>query len=168
MKSGVLRGRLVKENTVLFSSDVAAPSACNEGGTALSFKRRKSKGFIPEDRWHWCGYAGHLIVSDRCRFRMHTRVGNWRISTVGDYRPGPIPGMWEGSEMEAIGGGPDAFFETYVFPVAGHGVNGEGEVTDWFETDGERYATAIEAERGHMRYCYKYAGRTEAEPRPEA
>jgi hypothetical protein len=103
--------------------------------------------------WVWCGYAGHFVASKSCHFHLHTRVGNYRISTVGDYHP-------DGQkEAKPIGAGPDSLYETYVFVVQGHGQHGEGEVTEWSEVDGERYGTAEEAEKGHMRYCYQYDGK---------
>lgn len=104
------------------------------------------------DGWVWCGYAGHFVGARNCRFHMHTRVGKYRISTVGDYHPPHKPG----DEMETIGAGPDSFFETFVFEVEGMGTHGEGEITGWGEIDGERYATAEAACRGHMAYCWKY------------
>lgn len=111
---------------------------------------------ITRKEWVWCAYPGHFIGSSECLMHLHTRVGDFRISTVGDYRPRGRDGERPTSPTP-IGAGPDALFETYVFAVTGSGLHGEGEVTDYAEVDGERYAAAEDAEAGHMRYCEKYA-----------
>ncbi len=41
----------------------------------------------PRDAWRHYGTAGHLIVSSDCRFHLHTHVGPWRVSTVGECWP---------------------------------------------------------------------------------
>ena len=37
--------------------------------------------------WKWFGQAGHLIVSQWCRFHLCTQVGDYLVSTVGEYVP---------------------------------------------------------------------------------
>lgn len=37
--------------------------------------------------WKWFGHAAHLIVSDKCRFHLATKVGKYLVSTVGEYWP---------------------------------------------------------------------------------
>lgn len=101
------------------------------------------------------GCAGHLIVSSRCRWKRHTQVGNYRISSIGDYYPD------RDGKRDTIGAGPDAFFETMVFKtVEAQDADNEGcgcrAVDDWSEIEGERYATAGEAQAGHERYVAKY------------
>jgi len=94
---------------------------------------------------------------------LHTRVGDYRISTVGDYHPLDVlnPDRERRAQpvekAHPIGAGDAALYETFVFVVAGEGTHGEGEVQDWGEIDSERYATAEDAERGHMEFCRKYA-----------
>lgn len=105
---------------------------------------------IPESEWVWCGYAGHFVGQFDCRLRMHTRVGNFRVSTVGDYHPGGQ------REREPIGA--RRYFETFVFPVEGHGDHGEGVVVDWTEQDSRAWETEHDAERGHIEVCRQYAG----------
>ena len=101
--------------------------------------------------WKWYGYAGHFIASPLCCFHMSTRVGNKLISTIGDYRPrGPD------APQCTIGAGKDAFFETYVFECDGDDVEGNPNVRDFSEIDGIRYATSLDAERGHYEFCRKY------------
>lgn len=104
---------------------------------------------ISESEWKWYGYGGHLCVSSFCAYHLATRIGGFLISTIGDYRP-------RGKERETIGAGPDSFFETFVFRCDGETKDGNPD-SDLSEIDSERYATSIEAERGHYRYCKKYA-----------
>lgn len=108
---------------------------------------------IPESEWVWCGYPGHFIASNNCRFHLHTRVGGWRISTVGDYWPLPLPG--QELKRDTIGLG--VYYETAVVEVAGEGLHGEGEVVGdhWLHVyEGE---DALPAERGHFEFCHKVA-----------
>lgn len=104
---------------------------------------------IPMSAWRWEGHAGHLIVSNRCRFHMHTRIGNYRISTIGDY----WPEGHTGDQPEEIGLG--RTHETYVFRVEGPL---EGEPTDgYLEIDSDTYNDCEDARFGHMVMCRKYA-----------
>jgi hypothetical protein len=123
-----------------------------------------------ERNWVWCGYPGHFIASNNCRMHMHTRVGDFRVSTVGDYHPPSIEAGQVGvpeKNMQQIGAGPDAFFETMVFEVEGHGSHGEGDVVDWGGVTMERYATAEQAEQGHMMLCREYTKKRRPAPSPE-
>lgn len=108
---------------------------------------------MTEADWVWCGYAGHFIASPRCFFHLHTRVGRWRISTVGDYRP-----RGEDFPPETMGAGPE-LYESMVFPVSGYGTHGEGDVTKWEEERTVRYMTAEEACVGHLELCREFAQR---------
>ncbi len=101
------------------------------------------------------GCPGHFVAARSCAWRRHTQVGNYRISSVGDYFPE------RGKERERLGAGDDCFFETMVFETTGEPYKGnEGcgchEVKSYSEIDGERYATAGEAQAGHERYVEKY------------
>jgi hypothetical protein len=97
--------------------------------------------------WTWHGMPGHFIGWRSCCFRLHTTVGRFRVSTVGCYHPPGSP-----DEPQPIGAGADALYETMVFAL-----DEDGEVVDWAESDGERYATAEAAEAGHLRYCQQAA-----------
>lgn len=102
------------------------------------------------------GCAGHFISARKCAFRRHTQIGNFRVSTVGDYFPR------EGGKRETLGADPLSFFETYVFRTSPHPAsNNEGcgcrVVADWSKIDSERYVTAGEAQAGHERMVEKYA-----------
>jgi hypothetical protein len=59
--------------------------------------------------------------------------------------------------MEPVGAGENAFFETYVFECDGEDDVGNPDILDWVETYGKRYATSIEAEKGHRETCEMYA-----------
>ena len=113
---------------------------------------------IPASKWVWCGYAGHFIGSSSCLLHLHTRVGDYRISTVGDYHPADLddaPRYRPTKEAEEIGC--DRKYETYVFRVTGHGEHGEGEVVSFSEIWSDSYNEAIDAERGHMEMCRLFA-----------
>jgi hypothetical protein len=102
---------------------------------------------IPSSKWRWDGHPGHLIVAGRCRFHLHTRIGDYRISTIGDW----FPEGWEGETGKKIG--VDRTHETFVFRVTGPGV---GE-SDWSEIDTDVYNDCDDAAAGHMAMCRKYA-----------
>lgn len=100
------------------------------------------------------GCAGHLIVSDMCLFRRHTQVGNYRVSTVGNYHP---PNT---KARSTIGAG-EKYFETMVFRLTDKPADAsEGcgcrEVADWCEIACKRYATAGEAQAGHEAFVAEY------------
>ncbi len=100
------------------------------------------------------GCAGHFIGSADCQWTRHTRVGAYRVSSVGEYRPR--------SERTTLGAGDSDYFETMVFkardsedPTDNDGC-GCGEIEDWSELECERYATAGEAQAGHEAMVEKY------------
>ena len=109
---------------------------------------------IPKTEWKWFGYPGHLICANSCRFRLCTQVGDYLISTVGDY--------YYQDKRKTIGADKDSFFETYVFKagsVCSEPDCGCGQPTlaDGCEIDGVRDRTAGDAQRSHLEYCEKYA-----------
>lgn len=110
------------------------------------------------------GCAGHLIVASRCRWKRHTQVGDYRVSSIGNYFPDH-----KGGERECIGGPIERpmFFETLVFETTGEpdeGNDGCGcrAIKSWSEIDGERYETTGEAQAGHERYVKKYLAMAKA------
>lgn len=104
---------------------------------------------VPKDKWYWCGYPGHLIVADQCRFHLHTRVGRVIVSTVGDYRP-----SHKGGERDTIGC--DRYFETYVF-LARDTERPEGEPLNYGEIDSFASNDSEESERQHYEMCERWA-----------
>lgn len=99
------------------------------------------------------GCAGHLIVSRHCHWKRHTQVGNYRVSSIGNFYP---PG-----EKERDTVGCDRYFETMVFHTTGRpDPESEGcgccEVVDWGEIECAGYQTAGEAQAGHELMVLKY------------
>ena len=99
------------------------------------------------------GCPGHFICASSCRWRRHTQVGRYRISTVGDY--------YENRERRTLGGEPDSWFETMVFETSDadepdNDDCGCKEVTSWSEVDGDTYSTAGDAQAGHEAFILKY------------
>lgn len=110
------------------------------------------------------GCAGHLIVSNSCRWKRHTQVGKYRVSSIGDYY-GPDLDKFtrdrNAVKRTTLGAGDASFFETMVFeteesPEKANDGCGCRAVTSWSEIDSERYATAGEAQAGHERFVAKY------------
>ena len=103
------------------------------------------------------GCAGHFIAVSDCRWRRHTQVPGYRISSVGDY----FPLIREKRERRTIGAGKDAFYETMVFKTTG-APEPESEgcgcevVAEWSEIEVRRYATTGEAQKGHEELVEKY------------
>lgn len=117
-------------------------------------RQRTTEDEVARGDWEWFGYAGHFICGHDCRFRMCTKVGNYLISTVGD--------LWSRDKRQTLGCGADSFFETYVFKAGPRcqtpGCScGQPTLADSSEIDGERCATAAEAQALHLKYCEKYA-----------
>jgi len=118
---------------------------------------------IQKSEWEWFGYPGHFICAVDCQFRLCTKVGDYLISTVGDYHPNHKRQGDRLAPRETLGAGPDSFFETYVFKgpftycvAAECGCNMPKPV-DCCEIDGERTASAGEAQSAHEKYCLKYS-----------
>ena len=42
---------------------------------------------MKKENWKWFGNAGHLCISQYCRFHLCTKIGKYLISTVGEYLP---------------------------------------------------------------------------------
>ena len=40
---------------------------------------------IPKEDWKWFGSPGHYICSRWCRFHLCTLVGQYIVSTIGEY-----------------------------------------------------------------------------------
>ena len=106
------------------------------------------------------GCAGHFICASDCHWRRHTQVGLYRISSVGElyYKHEP-------QKRQTLGADPKSFFETMVFETTGKPASdndgcGCQAVKEWREVDGQRYATAGAAQRGHEAFVAKYMKRT--------
>lgn len=91
--------------------------------------------------WRWHGMAGHFCCSDQCCFRLHTVVGEYRVSTVGCYHPISD----QTGKPHTLKGSDSSLYETMVFAVADDG--------PMIELDTDAYMTETEAEDGHLRMC---------------
>lgn len=100
--------------------------------------------------WQWYGSPAHFIGGYSCRFHLATKVGEYVISTVGDYDPS------NSRRFEDIG--INRMFETMVFKFDGICECGCG-LPDIVpsEIDMEGYMTRSEANAGHIAMCKKYA-----------
>ncbi len=97
--------------------------------------------------WTWHGKAGHFIGASRCCFRLHTAVGEYRVSTIGCYHPG------DSEQPHPVGA--DRLYETMVFR---NGPDGS-EPHDWIELDAHGYYDEHAAEAGHIAMCWKWNAR---------
>jgi hypothetical protein len=82
------------------------------------------------------GTAGHLLVADRCRFHLHTHVGPWCVSTVGEWYVKPTD-----SQPEEIGY--KRLYETMVFRLY------DGSPHDGEAESMQGYNTRDDADAGH-------------------
>ncbi len=88
------------------------------------------------------GRAGHFICADYCRFHLHTHVGKFCISTVGDYRVNR-----DDVKMTEIGY--KRIYETMVFDT-------KSRKSRWTELDMAGYGNEAAAEKGHEAMVAKY------------
>jgi hypothetical protein len=136
---------------------------------------------IPESEWRWFGCAAHLVVARDCRFHLATQVGDFLVSTVGEYVPDEtsreihceVRGIvleGRGDErladyMRKVGYqeiGYGRTYETLVFRTTGDVCHEPGcgcglpEVT-YRELAGSGYTTAGAATVGHLKFCRECA-----------
>ena len=109
---------------------------------------------IEQKDWRWFGSPLHFIAADSCRFHLGTQVGNYIISTVGDYHPQSGSGS-----RQIIGSG--RYYETYVFTVASESRHGcacpEIQSSEIDSRDYNEDANCDEVNAGHLAMCLKYA-----------
>jgi len=109
-------------------------------------------GASPCSAWKWFGNAGHFCAARHCMFHLTTQVGEYLVSTVGEYRP-PFSKTGEPEEI-----GLDRLFETMVFRVSGQCKCGCGLPThDGQELECHGYAEAASATVGHVSVCAHFA-----------
>ena len=101
--------------------------------------------------WHWFGQAGHFCAAHKCRYHLHTHVGLYCVSTVGEYYV-----RAEDEEPTPPGASPH-LYETMVFKLDGDGV--DASVKNHNELSVARTHTRDEAREAHLRLCKEYAAK---------
>lgn len=136
---------------------------------------------LTPDKWVWMGHAAHFILGHQCRFHLATYVGDFIVSTVGEYLPDSAvrkilwetrrPGVplkrgdaGEAQYLEELGFeeiGYGRTFETMVFRAVAAPWDGccPWRVADHSELDVRGYMTAADALYGHMDLCQEWAAR---------
>lgn len=136
---------------------------------------------IPKSEWEWYGSPAHLIVADKCRFHMATKIGEFIVSTVGECVPpesmmkndllakGIKPPIPFGDDGEAL------YLDTFGFREVGSGrkyetmvfrvsvvVDCECRMPDHncSELYMDGYNSCGDAHKGHHRICEELAAGT--------
>lgn len=133
--------------------------------------------------WIWMPHPGHLIVSRDCRFHLNTYIGEYIVSTVGEYLPDSqireINAKHRGIELEGIGDarltdymkkygyediGFKRLYETMVFESEKDNESGccPYKAKDWQEKDMDAYNSAEDAFKGHMKMCLKWENKCQS------
>lgn len=122
-------------------------------------------------------HAGHFICSRWCRFHLNTYVGNYIVSTVGEYFPDSqvreIFNQTRNLNLEGIGDAREADFikkngyeelgygrtyETMVFKaVRSKNKCCSYEMKTPLDVDMRGYKSAEDAYKGHLALCKKWA-----------
>jgi hypothetical protein len=128
-------------------------------------------------QWIWMPHAGHLIVGHDCRFHLNTCVGDFIVSTVGEWQPDSrvyeILAQSRGIVLEGRGDALEAdymrklgyqeigsgrLYETMVFRAK---ATKEGccpwSIADGTDLDFDGYNDAGAARLGHLAMCEKWA-----------
>ena len=101
----------------------------------------------------WYGNGGHFCGLSDCQFHLCTEVGDYLISTVGEYYP---DGYKKGRGMCALGLGEKDLYETMVFRISSRCQCGCGLPNGYDNIETFRYATPKEANEKHRELCEKY------------
>jgi hypothetical protein len=110
---------------------------------------------IPKEKWEWFGTAGHLCVSNWCRFHMTTKVGKYLVSTVGEYYP--LHASERDCPHKPTTIGLDRLYETMVFKAGKRCECGCGlPEIDGSDIDFEGYNDVKSANEGHAKMCLKW------------
>lgn len=106
---------------------------------------------IPRDKWEWYGNAAHLCVSNCCRFHLATKIGNYIVSTVGEYFP---PQALD----KPTNIGWNRIYESMVFKIEGTCECGCGlPKISGSEIEANGYNDAKAATLGHRAMCERVA-----------
>lgn len=136
---------------------------------------------MKKEDWVWQPHPGHLIVARDCRFHLNTYVGDFIVSTVGEYLPdAPVREILAQSSGITLQGRGDArladfmrklgyqdigcqrLYETMVFRAT-HAPGGPHEecclyrMADAEEVDFAGYNNPRDAYEGHLAMCEKWS-----------
>lgn len=108
---------------------------------------------IVASKWKWYGHAAHFIAADNCLFHMTTVIGDYIISTIGDY----YPKNERSSNPTQIG--LDRLYETYVFIDTKRRCSEKCKcpLADGGEIDALHANDRVTANANHTKLCRKYA-----------
>lgn len=130
--------------------------------------------------WVWMPHAGHLIVSRDCQFHLTTCVGDFIVSTVGEYLPDETVREFHADarniKLEGRGDarladfmrkcgyvevGYNRTYETMVFPAKKMNHIGDEccpwRMADATELEMNGYNDPGEAYHGHLALCEKWS-----------
>jgi hypothetical protein len=110
---------------------------------------------MKKENWIWMPHPGHFIAAFNCRFRMNTYVGDYIVSTVGEYIPQHKP---DAEQFEEIGF--RRLYETMVFKAE----RDTASCCPWRASSGtdcdfKAYNDPGAAFEGHMELCEKWAAK---------
>lgn len=143
---------------------------------------------MTKSKWVWMPHSGHLIVGSECQFHLNTMVGDYIVSTVGEWWPdqevrrihaGIRDAAWTSTNKHLIGDpydhaylrrfgfmeiGAGRTYETMVFPaMPGDPAKCDActwRVSDWSDVDSANYNDAGDAYRGHLEMCETWSTRS--------
>ena len=119
---------------------------------------------IPQDKWKWFGSPGHFCSASDCNFHILTEIGEFMVSTVGEWVPAHYryDPAWLKENPFGDDVSPGRKYETMVFHI-GSFCQGDAcgdcgrPILIGDELDSCRYKTAGTATKGHMELCHKWA-----------
>ncbi len=117
-------------------------------------KIKLKKRAVAVEEWEWFGQAGHFICAAQCMYHLHTHVGRYCVSTVGEHYPDGIVHHEPQGEMQFMGAS-ECHYETMVFKLD----RDRQGISNHSELDARQTKTRDEAAAIHKEFCLKYAGR---------
>lgn len=128
--------------------------------------------------WIWMPHPGHFICASECKFFLNTKVGNYIVSTVGEFLPEEgvreIYAKSKGIRLEGRGDdrrwsfikqhgyaevGCNRLYETMVFPTVKRPKEScrpwDADVSEG-EADFQGYNDPLLAYKGHLELCEKW------------
>lgn len=142
---------------------------------------------MKREDWIWMPHPGHLIVSRDCRFHLNTCVGDFIVSTVGEYLPdAPVREILAQRRGVSLLGRGDArladymkkmgfqeigagrLYETMVFKATNAPGGPHEECCLYRQLDGREvafhgYNNPRDAYEGHMAMCEEWSRKTLAD-----